>query len=73
MSKIEQVSKAAREQGLKAAQAVADQLNVGLYQSAHWPKCGQVWQIRNGQWIKKLGDVTFCDQPDEAPRLRRPA
>lgn len=66
MSKIAQVSKVAREQGLKAAQAVADQLNVGLYQSAQWPNSGEVWQIRNGEWIKKLGDVTFCDQPSKA-------
>jgi hypothetical protein len=66
MSKFEKVSMAARNYGLGAAQVAADACGVGLYQSAQWPHCGEVWAMRRGMWVRKLGDVIFCDQPKRA-------
>lgn len=66
MGKFEKVAKAAREHGLKAAQQLAAELGVGLYQSAQWPNTGEVWAVKKGKWVRQLGSVRFCDQPSHA-------
>lgn len=66
-STVDRIVMAAKLHGRAAAQTIADGQGCGIYQSAQWPQCGELWQSNEeGEWTRKLADLTFKEEKSDA-------